>query len=72
MQVIESRLMQNISCHIALPMTMGGLLNQAYSTGQVDELEYTEDAIRFTWSGYRETLPQALMQYEVQDEAWQE
>jgi GTP-binding protein HflX len=63
MQIMESRLMQNITCRIALPMTMGGLLNQAYGAGQVDNLEYTEDAILFTWSGHRENLPPALENY---------
>ena len=63
MHIIESRLMQNITCRIALPMTMGGLLNQAYGAGQVDNLEYTEEAILFTWSGHRENLPPALEKY---------
>jgi hypothetical protein len=44
-------------------MTMGGLLNQAYGAGQVDNLEYTEEAILFTWSGHRENLPPALEKY---------
>ena len=68
MNAIEGQLMQNITCLIALPLTMGGLLNQAYGAGQVSSLEYTEDAIRFQWSGHRENLPSALAQYEVPDD----
>ena len=63
MHIIESRLMQNITCRIVLPMTKGGLLNQAYGAGQVENLEYTEDAILFTWSGHKENLPPQLTQY---------
>ena len=63
MNIIEGRLMQNINCTIVLPMTKGGLLNQAYGAGQVEHLEYTEDGIRFQWSGHRENLPAALEAY---------
>lgn len=68
MNAIEGQLMQNIQCRIALPMHMGGLVNQAYGAGQVSHLEYTEDAIRFVWSGHRENLPAALAPYIVPDE----
>ena len=63
LSAMEEQLRQNIQCQIVLPITMGGLLHQAYSSGQVTDLEYTADAIRFVWSGYREMLPAELAAY---------
>ena len=65
---MEGKLVQNVNCRIQLPHTEGKLLNQAYDTGVVSELEYTEHEICFTWSGRRETMPRALEQYQMKTE----
>ena len=55
--------MQNITCTVVLPMDKAGLVNQAYASGQVTELEYTDTAVQFVWHGRQETLPIALRSY---------
>lgn len=62
---IEGRIIETINCQVALPITKGGLLNQAYAAGQVNNLEYTAEQVCFSWSGRRENWPQALQQYQV-------
>ena len=65
---MEGKLVQNVNFRIQLPHTEGKLLNQAYDTGVVSELEYTEHEICFNWSGRRETMPRALEQYQMKTE----
>ena len=61
--MMEQKLVQNITCRVTLPMDKAGLVNQAYASGQVTELEYTDTAVQFVWHGRQETLPHALVPY---------
>lgn len=63
LRLMEQRLVQTVSCQVSLPLAMGGLLHQAYNSGQVEDVTYTEDAVRFTWQGRRAQLPAGLDQY---------
>ncbi|MBO5140179.1 MAG: GTPase HflX [Peptococcaceae bacterium] len=61
--LMEQKLVQNITCKVVLPMDKAGLINQAYASGQVTELEYTETSVQFIWYGRQESLPNSLQQY---------
>lgn len=63
LRLMEQRLVQTVCCRVSLPLAMGGLLHQAYSSGQVEDVTYTEDAVCFTWKGRRSQLPAALARY---------
>ncbi len=55
--------MQTICYQVELPLNLGGLLYQAYSSGQVRDLVYTDQAVCFMWEGRQEQLPSGLTQY---------
>lgn len=61
--LMEQKLVQNITCKVVLPMDKAGLINQAYASGQVTELEYTDTSVQFIWYGRQESLPNSLQQY---------
>ncbi|MBO5365007.1 MAG: hypothetical protein J6A39_00045, partial [Peptococcaceae bacterium] len=61
--LMEQKLVQNITCKVVLPMDKAGLINQAYASGQVTELEYTDTSVQFIWHGRQESLPNSLQQY---------
>ena len=61
--LMEQKLVQNVTCVVTLPMDKAGLVNQAYATGQVTELEYTDTAVQFVWHGRQEALPHVLAPY---------
>ena len=61
--LMEQKLVQNITCKVVLPMDKAGLVNQAYASGQVTELEYTDTSVEFIWHGRQESLPNSLQQY---------
>ena len=61
--LMEQKLVQNITCKVVLPMDKAGLINQAYASGQVTELEYTETSVQFIWHGRQESLSNSLQQY---------
>lgn len=61
--LMEQKLVQNITCKVVLPMDKAGLVNQAYVSGQVTELEYTDTSVQFIWYGRQESLPNSLQQY---------
>ena len=61
--LMEQKLVQNITCTVVLPMDKAGLVNQAYASGQVTELEYTDTAVQFVWHGRQEALPHVLAPY---------
>lgn len=55
--------MQTVRCQVELPLALGGLLHQAYASGQIYDLTYTDKAVRFEWEGRQENLPIGLAQY---------
>ena len=61
--LMEQKLVQNVTCVVTLPMDKAGLVNQAYASGQVTELEYTDTAVQFVWHGRQEALPHVLAPY---------
>ncbi len=63
MAMIEQKLIKNITCDVVLPMEKAGLVNQAYATGQVNNLEYTDTSVEFTWYGRQESWPSSLQPY---------
>ena len=65
---IEQKLIQNITCEVVLPMEKAGLVNHAYATGQVSDIEYTDSSVEFTWFGRQESWPTILQPYVKQAE----
>lgn len=63
LEMMEQKLVQNVQCLVNVPMEKAGLVNQAYASGQVTDLEYTDTSVRFTWYGRQEDLPDTLRQY---------
>ena len=63
LQMMERKLIQNITMDVVLPMEKAGLVHQAYAAGQVSNLEYTDTAVQFTWYGRRENCPAVLQPY---------
>jgi GTP-binding protein HflX len=61
--LMEQKLVQNVTCVVTLPMDKAGLVNQAYASGQVTELEYTDTVVQFVWHGRQEALPHVLAPY---------
>lgn len=61
--LMEERLVQTVRCQVELPLALGGLLHQAYASGQIYDLTYTDKAVRFEWEGRQENLPIDLAQY---------
>lgn len=68
LQQIEERLVQTVCCRISLPLAMGGLLHQAYSSGQVREVTYTDQAVCFVWEGRQEQMPMGLENWVQQEQ----
>ena len=65
LQMMERKLIQNITMDVVLPMEKAGLVHQAYAAGQVSNLEYTDTAVQFTWYGRRENCPAVLQPYVI-------
>ena len=65
LQMMERKLIQNITMDVVLPMEKAGLMHQAYAAGQVSNLEYTDTAVQFTWYGRRENCPAVLQPYVI-------
>ena len=61
--LMEERLVQTVCYQVELPLNLGGLLHQAYASGQVHDLVYTDQAVCFMWEGRQEQLPSGLTQY---------
>ena len=49
-------------------MEKAGLVNHAYATGQVSDIEYTDSSVEFTWFGRQESWPTILQPYVKQAE----
>ena len=65
LQMMERKLIQNITMDVVLPMEKAGLMHQAYAAGQVSNLEYTDTAVQFTWYGRQENWPAVLQPYVI-------
>ena len=65
LQMMERKLIQNITMDVVLPMEKAGLVHQAYAAGQVSNLEYTDTAVQFTWYGRQENWPAVLQPYVI-------
>ena len=63
LHLMEERLVQTVCYQVELPLNLGGLLHQAYASGQVRDLVYTDQAVCFMWEGRQEQLPSGLTQY---------
>lgn len=61
--MMEQMLIENIIYTVVLPMEHAGLMHQAYTTGQVIQLEYTDTAVCFLWHGRKQSMPAALQPY---------
>ena len=65
LQMMERKLIQNITMDVVLPMEKAGLVHQAYAAGQVSNLEYTDTAVQFIWYGRQENWPAVLQPYVI-------
>ena len=65
---MQNMIRKTVTRSFAIPLTEGRLLNLAYEAGQVKDLEYTETAACFVWTGDEKNIPRPLMPYQKQNE----
>ena len=68
LQLIESKIINEQSLVMELPLTAGDILSRAYSIGRVDDLEYTEEHIKFILTADKAHIPKEFWQYQQNGE----
>ena len=68
LQLIESKIVTEQQLKMELPLTAGDILSRAYSIGKVEDLEYTEEHIRFVLTADQTHIPKDFWQYQQNGE----